>query len=469
MLFQSGAFLIFFPIVILLFYLIPQKEQMPFLLAASYYFYMSWNAKYALLLLFSTVLTYSCARLIEKAESAKSRKVFLILCLVLQLGILFGMKYLNFAVSLLARLLLLLHVELTVPAFDIVLPVGISFYTFQALSYVIDVYRKEEPAEKNFLQYALYVSFFPTILSGPIERSKNLLMQIRQQKRLNPEKIVTGLLIMAFGYFQKLIIAGRASVMVDHVYQNPDSSSALQILLAVFLFSIQIYCDFGGYSMLALGAAKVLGFDLTENFRQPYLAVSIQDFWRRWHISLSTWFRDYLYIPLGGSRSGNVYLNLLLVFLATGIWHGAAWGFLLWGLWHGFFVLLERFWVNHGKQKVRSGIAAKVFGWLYTMLVVVIGWVLFSLVQLDQVLTYLGIMFGKNAGGFHAYGLRYYLSNQTIFYLIVSVLVCIPWKWKKPEGLVFDVLQKILILGLLVLCFVFIINSSYNPFIYFRF
>ena len=356
-----------------------------------------------------------------------------------------------------------------VPAFDIVLPVGISFYTFQALSYVIDVYRKEEPAEKNFLQYALYVSFFPTILSGPIERSKNLLMQIRQQKRLNPEKIVTGLLIMAFGYFQKLIIAGRASVMVDHVYQNPDSSSALQILLAVFLFSIQIYCDFGGYSMLALGAAKVLGFDLTENFRQPYLAVSIQDFWRRWHISLSTWFRDYLYIPLGGSRSGNVYLNLLLVFLATGIWHGAAWGFLLWGLWHGFFVLLERFWVNHGKQKVRSGIAAKVFGWLYTMLVVVIGWVLFSLVQLDQVLTYLGIMFGKNAGGFHAYGLRYYLSNQMIFYLIVSVLVCIPWKWKKPEGLVFDVLQKILILGLLVLCFVFIINSSYNPFIYFRF
>ena len=469
MLFQSGSFLIFFPIVILLFYLIPKKGQMPFLLAASYYFYMSWNAKYALLLLFSTVLTYSCARLIEKAESAKSRKVFLILCLVLQLGILFDMKYLNFAVSLLARLLLLLHVELTVPAFDIVLPVGISFYTFQALSYVIDVYRKEEPAEKNFLQYALYVSFFPTILSGPIERSKNLLMQIRQQKRLNPEKIVTGLLIMAFGYFQKLIIAGRASVMVDHVYQNLDSSSALQILLAVFLFSIQIYCDFGGYSMLALGAAKVLGFDLTENFRQPYLAVSIQDFWRRWHISLSTWFRDYLYIPLGGSRSGNVYLNLLLVFLATGIWHGAAWGFLLWGLWHGFFVLLERFWVNHGKQKVRSGIAAKAFGWLYTMLVVVIGWVLFSLVQLDQVLTYLGIMFGKNAGGFHAYGLRYYLSNQTIFYLIVSVLVCIPWKWKKPEGLVFDVLQKILILGLLVLCFVFIINSSYNPFIYFRF
>ena len=255
MLFNSLAFAIFLPIVFFLYWALPSKYRSFFLLIVSYYFYMSWNAKYALLLVFSTVLTYSCARLIEKAESAKSRKVFLILCLVLQLGILFGMKYLNFAVSLLARLLLLLHVELTVPAFDIVLPVGISFYTFQALSYVIDVYRKEEPAEKNFMQYALYVSFFPTILSGPIERSKNLLMQIRQQKRLNPEKIVTGLLIMAFGYFQKLIIAGRASVMVDHVYQNLDSSSALQILLAVFLFSIQIYCDFGGYSMLALGAA----------------------------------------------------------------------------------------------------------------------------------------------------------------------------------------------------------------------
>ena len=238
MLFNSLAFAIFLPIVFFLYWALPSKYRSFFLLIVSYYFYMSWNAKYALLLLFSTVLTYSCARLIEKAESAKSRKVFLILCLVLQLGILFDMKYLNFAVSLLARLLLLLHVELTVPAFDIVLPVGISFYTFQALSYVIDVYRKEEPAEKNFLQYALYVSFFPTILSGPIERSKNLLMQIRQQKRLNPEKIVTGLLIMAFGYFQKLIIAGRASVMVDHVYQLAVGNGQRRIVRFLFYFKI---------------------------------------------------------------------------------------------------------------------------------------------------------------------------------------------------------------------------------------
>ena len=300
-------------------------------------------------------------------------------------------------------------------------------------------------------------------------RYKDIALQLDTRTH-SAEKFADGVTRFVTGLAKKAILANMTGALADSIMQGDFSvMSASVAWLGAIAYTLQIYLDFSGYSDMAIGLGKMFGFTFLENFDHPYIATSVREFWRRWHMSLSGWFRDYLYIPLGGSRSGNVYLNLLLVFLATGIWHGAAWGFLLWGLWHGFFVLLERFWVNHGKQKVRSGIAAKVFGWLYTMLVVVIGWVLFSLVQLDQVLTYLGIMFGKNAGGFHAYGLRYYLSNQMIFYLIVSVLVCIPWKWKKPEGLVFDVLQKILILGLLVLCFVFIINSSYNPFIYFRF
>ena len=331
------------------------------------------------------------------------------------------------------------------------------------------MYKRQVEVQHNIIDFGMYVCLFPQLIAGPIVRYSDIQDQIKGRKG-NWEERFYGVQRFILGLAKKVLLANQIGALWNQIsVLQPGDMSMASAWLGAIAYTFQIYFDFSGYSDMAIGLGKMFGFTFLENFDHPYIATSVREFWRRWHMSLSGWFRDYLYIPLGGSRSGNVYLNLLLVFLATGIWHGAAWGFLLWGLWHGFFVLLERFLVNHGKQKVRSGIAAKAFGWLYTMLVVVIGWVLFSLVQLDQVLTYLGIMFGKNAGGFHAYGLRYYLSNQTIFYLIVSVLVCIPWKWKKPEGLVFDVLQKILILGLLVLCFVFIINSSYNPFIYFRF
>ena len=343
MLFPSEVFLfVFLPVVLGVYYLLLRKTKHlknVFLLVASLFFYAWGEPEHVWLMVGVILFNWFFGILVDKVRDRKVPvRILMTLMVLTNVGILGWYKYSEFVMLQVNRFL---HTEFTVP--EVALPIGISFFTFQAMSYVIDVYRKEEPAEKNFLQYALYVSFFPTILSGPIERSKNLLMQIRQQKRLNPEKIVTGLLIMAFGYFQKLIIAGRASVMVDHVYQNLDSSSALQILLAVFLFSIQIYCDFGGYSMLALGAAKVLGFDLTENFRQPYLAVSIQDFWRRWHISLSTWFRDYLYIPLGGSRCSRIckYRNIMITFLVSGMWHGAGLHYLVWGGLNGFFQVCE--------------------------------------------------------------------------------------------------------------------------------
>lgn len=467
----------------------PKALKNYFLLAASLFFYAWGEPKYLLVMLFSIFCNYLFgvwlfrlgsrhmppgmdAGMVENAGTdgygtdrrRKKAKLVVALAVIVNIGILFVFKYMTFAMENLQKLIP------SLPVWQIALPIGISFYTFQGLSYVIDVYRDGgKSVQKNPCKLALYISMFPQLIAGPIVRYKDIALQLDTRTH-SAEKLADGITRFVTGLAKKAILANMTGALADSVMQGDFSvMSASVAWLGAIAYTLQIYLDFSGYSDMAIGLGKMFGFTFLENFDHPYIATSVREFWRRWHMSLSGWFRDYLYIPLGGSRFGNVYLNLLLVFLATGIWHGAAWGFLLWGLWHGFFVLLERLLVNHGKQKARSGIAAKAFGWLYTMLVVVIGWVLFSLVQLDQVLTYLGIMFGKNADGFHAYGIRYYMSNQTIFYLIVSVLVCIPWKWKKPDGLVFDILQKILILGLLVLCFVFIINSSYNPFIYFRF
>jgi len=249
--------------------------------------------------------------------------------------------------------------------------------------------------------------------------------------------------------------------------------------LGALAYTLQIYFDFSGYSDMAIGLGRIFGFEFMENFNYPYISRSVREFWRRWHISLSGWFRDYLYIPLGGNRKGNVYVNLAVVFLATGIWHGAAWGFLLWGIWHGFFILLERFLTTKGIIGKKSNAVTSVLGWMYTMLVVMLGWVLFGIVDIARFSEYLAVMFGANAGAFTAYGLRFYLDNQMLFYMAVAVLACIPWKSvckhlpKKelPEGALFclEIIKRIALLLLLTICFMYIINSSYNPFIYFRF
>ena len=468
MLFSSTTFLFaFLPIVLITYYIVPRITRNLVLFIFSLVFYAWGEPVYIVLMIASTIVAYITGLLADKQRKSAKKYTPLIAMIgavVWNIGLLLFFKYTDFFIGAANSIF-----GTQIKTLGLALPIGISFYSFQTLSYVIDVYKGEVRSQKNFLDLATYVALFPQLIAGPIVRYIDVAEQLKKRNE-SIEHFAQGVWRFSIGLGKKVILANTIGELFDTISNSAQSElSVAASWLGIIAYTFQIYFDFSGYSDMAIGLGKMFGFDFLENFNYPYISTSITDFWRRWHMSLSGWFRDYLYIPLGGSRSGNVYLNLLLVFLATGIWHGAAWGFLLWGLWHGFFVLLERFWVNHGKQKVRSGIAAKVFGWLYTMLVVVIGWVLFSLVQLDQVLTYLGIMFGKNAGGFHAYGLRYYLSNQMIFYLIVSVLVCIPWKWKKPEGLVFDVLQKILILGLLVLCFVFIINSSYNPFIYFRF
>lgn len=338
--FNSIDFLIFFPVVCLCYYIIPLKIRYLFLLVCSYFFYMCWNPRYALLLFTSTAITWLSGLLLEHAgtisEEKKrehTRKVVVALSFVSNLAILFFFKYFNFTVDILTRMFAGIGITVHMPALDVILPVGISFYTFQALSYTMDVYRGEIYAEKNLLKYALFVSFFPQLVAGPIERSKNLLKQIGKVHRFDVEKVRSGLLLMLYGFFQKVVVSEYMAIVVNNVYDNYTKRSGFQLLLASICFAFQIYCDFGGYSNIAIGAARVMGFDLMENFNAPYFSQSVAEFWRRWHISLSTWFRDYLYIPLGGNRKGKLrkQINCMIVFLVSGLWHGASMHYVVWG------------------------------------------------------------------------------------------------------------------------------------------
>lgn len=340
MLFNSIDFLIFFPLVTLIYFIIPKKARYLWLLAASYYFYMCWNAKYALLLLASTVVTWLCGWPVHAAKKPVLRRLALALCLFVNLGILFFFKYSDFVIANLNRILQMLHLQSLDKGFDVLLPVGISFYTFQALGYTIDVYRGKVEPERNILRYALFVSFFPQLVAGPIERSGSLLGQMRElekKKLWNYGNVVSGLTLMAWGMFVKMVIADRVAILVDTVFGAYYLYGTTALVTAAVGFAIQIYCDFMGYSTIAIGAARVMGFQLMENFETPYFARSIGGFWKRWHISLSTWFRDYLYIPLGGNRCSKPrkYVNLMVTMAVSGLWHGASWNYVLWGLLHG--------------------------------------------------------------------------------------------------------------------------------------
>ena len=343
MLFNSLQFVVFFPIVVLIYFFIPKKMRYIWLLAASYFFYMCWNPKYVLLLLFSTGISYAAGLLLERwRDRPKRKKTVVAVGAVLNFGILFLFKYLDFVWQSVGAVLEKLHFSLPENTLALLLPVGISFYIFQVVGYIVDVYRGTIGAEKNFARYALFISFFPQLVAGPIERSGNLLPQIRELEKLklwDSERIQKGALVMLYGYILKMVLADRAALYVNTVFsvENFGLYQGIPVFVAAALFAIQIYCDFAGYTYIAIGAAQIMGIRLMNNFNAPYFAVSFKDFWDRWHISLSTWFRDYLYFPLGGSRKGKLrkYLNILLVFGVSGLWHGAAWHYVIWGFLHG--------------------------------------------------------------------------------------------------------------------------------------
>ena len=412
MLFNSLEFLIFLPIVVLLYFVLPVKLKNFCLLVSSYYFYMCWNAEYAILILFSTVVTYLCGLVLEKIKHAgwddkktKRMKIAaLVTSLVLNLAVLIFFKYTNYALHLVQRVFWKANIAVTVPQFDILLPVGISFYTFQALSYTMDVYRDDIYAEKNFFHYALFVSFFPQLVAGPIERSKNLLKQLAVPKKFSAKNAQEGILLMLWGFFLKVVLADRAAIFVDTVYGNFAEKNGWFLVVATLLFAVQIYCDFYGYSVIAKGSAKILGIDLMENFDAPYCATSVSEFWRRWHISLTSWFKDYLYIPLGGSRKGKVrkQINKMIVFLVSGLWHGAQMSFVVWGALNGLYQVLGDALKPIRDKAVsllhlnRESIGHKMLQRLITFVLICFSWIFFRANGITEAINVLRNMFTVN-------------------------------------------------------------------------
>ena len=496
MLFNSLDFLIFFPIVTLVYFLIPHKFRYLFLLCASYYFYMSWNPRYALLMLASTVITYLSGVLIARADRMpdtrarlRRKKLWVGLSFGSNLAILCTFKYLGFFLQSLSRVLGLVGLTFRVPAIDLLLPVGISFYTFQALGYTVDVYRGDVGAERNFFRYALFVSFFPQLVAGPIERSGSLLKQLRVNRRFDGIRARAGLARMGWGLFQKMVIADRLAILVDTVYNSPAGQPGSAVALATVCFCFQIYCDFGGYSNIAIGAAQVMGIQLMQNFRQPFLARSIQDFWRRWHISLSTWFRDYLYFPLGGSRKGTrrAVVNNMIVFLVSGLWHGAGWHFILWGGLHGLYQAAGRLTLTPRERLRRAlrvsgdGFVRRFAAWLFTFCLVAFAFLLFRANSMSGALTLIRSLFfdfradALRNGGIFQLG----LDQQDFTVAVIAVLVLVVSDLLQERWPVGEVLERqclalrwtlylLLIFSILIFG---IYGSGYDPaaFIYFAF
>ncbi len=344
MLFNSLEFLFFFPIVLMIYFIIPRKLRYIWLLMTSYYFYFSLSPQYVILLALLTLLTFFTGILMERATQ-KRKKGLMVLCLLLSLGTLGVFKYSTFVIDSINGVLTTMHMTPVSSRFNPILPIGISFYTFQAVGYIIDLYHGKIKVERNVAKYALFVSFFPNILSGPIERGKNILPQIHLLEKIrlwDYDRVTSGAVLMLWGYFQKMVIADRVALLVNEVYDHYHMYGSIAILTATLFFSVQVYCDFASYSNMAIGAAKIMGIELMRNFETPYFSRSVGEFWRRWHISLSTWFRDYLYIPLGGNRCSKWkhYRNLMIVFLVSGLWHGASWGYVVWGALHGVYQLI---------------------------------------------------------------------------------------------------------------------------------
>ena len=393
MLFNSWQFALFFPIVFALYWGLSYKFRIGLLFTASYYFYMSWNIKYVVLILFTTIVSYFAALLITKTHSLRTKKCILTLSLIACLGVLFVFKYFNFFAGAVVGFMSLFTIHLHPMTLKLLLPVGISFYTFQTLGYVIDVYRGTTQPEKNFWVYATFISFFPQLVAGPIERTNNLLPQIKAVHEFKYEQAVYGIKLMTWGFFKKLCIADVLAVYVDKVFEDIYSYNGFALVLAVFFFSIQIYCDFSGYSDIARGCSKMLGIDLIENFRSPYFSASLHEFWGRWHISLSTWFRDYVYIPLGGNRCGKFRhnMNLLLTFTISGLWHGANWTFVVWGMLHGLGQVVENALLLRSRNEPHGlKWSLRVLG---TFVFVVLGWVFFRAQSLGEAVYVLGHIF----------------------------------------------------------------------------
>ena len=461
MVFSTPIFLfLFLPAVLVLNYIIPKKyiaAKNVVLLIASLFFYAWGEPKNVLLMLLSIAVNYVCGLLLGRFDSdEKKRKVVLWASVVFNLGLLFFFKYFSFV---------------TGGLFPVIkLPIGISFFTFQIMSYTIDVYRRSVEPQKNLVKLALYISLIPQLIAGPIVRYIDVEKQLTYRE-CTAEKTARGMIRFSMGLAKKVIVSNTVAAICDGIFGSTNTVPAFTAWVGVICYALQIYFDFSGYSDMAIGMGHMLGFDFLENFNYPYVSCSVQEFWRRWHISLSSWFRDYLYIPLGGNRRGKVrtYINLIIVFACTGLWHGASFSFIVWGLWHGLFLVIERL----GFKKVLDKLP-KFIGWIYTMLVVLVGWVFFRADTLSAAMKYLGEMFSFSGGV--ANGMAQF-DNLSFIITSIALVLCTPvyqlvkGKLEKTEGgkKAAFVIGAVLATGLFILSVIFLTGSGYNPFIYFRF
>lgn len=422
MLFNSLHFVAFFIITTIAYFLLPHRYRWLLLLSISCYFYMAFIPVYILILAFTIIIDYIAGILIENARG-KRRKMLLSISIVANVGVLCFFKYYNFLNENLTELLGWVSVENPIPALSIILPIGLSFHTFQAMSYTIEVYRGNQNAERHFGIYALYVMFYPQLVAGPIERPQNVIHQFYQRHYFNYDRVVSGLRLMLWGLFKKVVIADRLAIYVDAVYNNPEHHSGITAAVATIFFAFQIYCDFSGYSTIAIGASRVLGIKLMENFRRPYLAKSIKEFWSRWHISLSTWFRDYLYIPIGGSRVKfpRHMLNLLIVFVVSGIWHGASWTFVIWGLLHGTYQVIEILLNKYVYKDKKRSKPVVIMNYITTFILVCLAWVFFRANTVQDAFTIVSnILTFKEGGLFIGFAAGFVYSVLLIVFLILA-------------------------------------------------
>ncbi len=480
MLFNSIDFAIFMPIVFAIYWLLGgyRRLQNVFLLTASYFFYAWWDWRYLSLILFCTAVNYSAGYLLSNIEKQNIRKYILLVCCVLCLGVLGVFKYYNFFVDTFVDTFSLFGVQFHRHTLNLILPVGISFYTFHTLSYTIDVYRRLFEPTKDVVSFSIFVSIFPLAMAGPIERASNLLPQIYKERRFDYSLAVDGLRQILWGLFKKVVIADNCAVYVNDVFANPESFGGSSLLLGAILFAIQIYGDFSGYSDMAIGIGKLLGFKFIDNFNYPYFSRDIAEFWRRWHMSLTTWFRDYLYIPLGGSRTSKAKIvrNTFIIFLVSGFWHGANWTFIAWGIYHAILFLplilmgLNRKHTDIVAQRRNFVNIKELLQMLTTFLLVTIGWILFRADSIRDAFVYLKILFSKSLLSMpDLYSKKYYIP------LFISICILFVFEWKnrdKKYGLDLNSSKSRILNWFIYIILVFCVilqATNAKTFIYFQF
>lgn len=435
MTFNSWKFLLFYPIVALLYFVLPYKLRWPMLLIASYYFYMCYQAELVFLIFGTTLVSWLMSNIIERTDKLWLKRLSLIITLTVCFGVLFFYKYFNFLSGSVTGIINFFGGNVGTFELNLLLPVGVSFYTFQTLSYVIDVYRGDIKTERNFFFFALFVSFFPQLVAGPIERPENLIPQLKIKHKWSSENAIKGAKHMIVGFFKKICVADLISVYVNSVYNNPKEATSLGIIIATCLFAVQIYCDFSGYTDIAIGCSRIMGIKLMKNFDHPYRSTSIKEFWSRWHISLSSWFKDYLYIPLGGNRRGKArqLINLFIVFLVSGLWHGAAWTFVVWGALHGVYQIIGNITAKPRAKLLsltpftEKSIGVVITRRIITFILVAFSWLFFRANSIsDALLLMKKLFFGwdfKIASTFTSMGLDTVAILMTVLSILTLVML----------------------------------------------